>query len=51
MGRTTLAKQPLCGSPWVLNYPCCYQMITQNHSRGDRRVSEKVDFSKYFKCH
>ena len=31
-----------CGSPWVLKYLYCHQMITQTHSRGDRRGLEKV---------
>ena len=32
-----------------LKYPCCHQMITVNHPRGNRRVSEKVKFSKTFR--
>ena len=38
------AQRPLRGSPWVLKYPYCHQMITQIHPRGDKRVSEKFGF-------
>ena len=29
MARATWAQRPPCGSPWVLKYPSCHQMITQ----------------------
>ena len=35
-----------CGSPGVLKYPYCHQMIIQTHPRGDRRISEKINFSE-----
>ena len=44
MARAIWAEQPLRGSPWVLKYPYCHQIITQTHPRGNRRVSEKVKF-------
>ena len=44
MARAIWAWQPLRGSPWVLKYPYCHQIITQTHPRGNRRVSEKVEF-------
>ena len=37
------AQWPLHGSPWVLKYPYCHQLITQTHPRGNERVSEKVE--------
>ena len=43
MARARWAQWPLHGSPWVLKYPYCHQMITQTHPRGNRRVSEKVE--------
>ena len=44
MARARWAQWPLHGSPWVLKYPYCHQMITQTHPRGERRVSEKGNF-------
>ena len=44
--RTWAYYRPLRGSPWVLKYPYCHHIITQNHPRGDRRVSDKGNFSK-----
>ena len=32
----------------MLEHPYCHQTITQAHPRGDRTVSEKVEFSKNF---
>ena len=29
MARATWAQRPLCGSPWVLKYLYCHQVITQ----------------------
>ena len=43
MARARWALWPLRGSPWVLKYPCCHQMITQTHPRGNRTVSEKAE--------
>ena len=43
MARARWAQWPLRGSPWVLKYPYCHQMITQTQPRGNRRVSEKVE--------
>ena len=39
MAHATWATWPLRGSPWVLKYPYCHQMITQTHPRGNGRVS------------
>ena len=41
MARARWAQQPLRGSPWVLKYPYCHQIITQTHSKGNRKVSGK----------
>ena len=43
MARARWAQWPLHGSPWVLKYPHCHQMITQTHPRGNKKVSEKVE--------
>ena len=43
-----MAWRLLRGSPGVLSYPYCHQMITQTHPRGNRRVSENVEFWKKF---
>ena len=43
MARARWALWPLRGPPWVLKHRHCHQMITQTHSRGNRRVSEKVE--------
>ena len=45
------ALQPLHRSPWVLEYPHSHQMIPQTNPRGDRRVLDKVEFLKIFRCH
>ena len=44
MARATWAQRPPRGSPWVLKYPYCHQMITQTQPRADRQVSEKLEF-------
>ena len=46
MAHATWAWRLLRGSPWVLKYPYCHQMITQTHPRGDGQVSEKIEFSE-----
>ena len=42
LGGPAWALRPLHGSPWVLKYLYCHQMITQTHPREDKRVLEKV---------
>ena len=43
MAWARLAQWPLCGSPWVLKYPYCHQMIIQTHLRGNLgKTLEKV---------
>ena len=49
--RLPKAKRRLRVSASVLEDPYCHQMTTQTPPRGDRRVSENVDFSKIFRCH
>ena len=44
-GPMTRAPRQIRGSPWVLEYTYCHQMITENHPRGTRKVPEKVKFS------
>ena len=39
MARARWAQWPIHGSPWVLKYSYCHQMITQTHPRGNRKVS------------
>ena len=46
MAPATWAKGPLFGSPWVLKYLYCHQMITQTHPKGDGTVSEKIELQK-----
>ena len=51
MARAIWAWWPLRGSPWVLKYPYCHEIITQTHPRGDTSVLEKGEFRKPCKCH
>ena len=48
MARARWAQWPLRGSPWVLKYPYCHQMITQTHPRGNRRGFGKSGNVKNF---
>ena len=38
MARAMWAQQPLRGSPGVLEYPYCHQMMTQTHPGDNRRI-------------
>ena len=40
VARARWSQWPLRGSPWVLKYPYCHQMITQTHPRGNGRALE-----------
>ena len=51
MAWPTWAEWQLRGSPRVLKYPYCHQMVTQTHRKGGRRVSGKDEFSKICRCH
>ena len=44
-------REPLCWSPWAAKYPFCQQMTTQTHPRGDKVVSEKIDFYCLWQVH
>ena len=53
-GGGGLGYMGLTATTWVpmgARYPYCHQTTTQTHAKGDRRVSEKVEFPKICKCH
>ena len=41
----------MSGSPWVLEYLYCYQMITQSHPKDDKRFLEKNKFYCLWQVH
>ena len=52
MALATRAQQSLPdGSLWMLEYPCCHQMMTQTRPKAVGRFSGEIKISNFFKSH